>query len=75
MSLHSAAPLAFEFRRYFSNPSCPRCGDSLLLAESSEFVSDGRIRHTWACDSCGQEFHTSVQFVPRSELFDSPCAA
>ncbi len=75
MTVHSAAPLAFEFRRYFSGPSCPRCGDSLLAAEASEFLSEGRVRHFWACDSCGQQFHTAVEFVTRPELSDSCCTA
>lgn len=74
MSIHSVAPLAFEFRRYFSGPSCPRCGDLLPLAEASEFLSDGRIRHFWACD-CGQHFHTAVEVVPHDELSGSDCTA
>ena len=53
MSLPSPAPLAFEFRRYLSNPSCPRCGNHLLAAEASEFLRDGHIRHSWACEGCG----------------------
>ena len=60
MSLHSQAPLAFEFRRYLSNPSCPRCGNHLVAAEASEFVPGGHIRHSWACESCGHDFQTAV---------------
>ncbi len=75
MSLHSPAPLDFEFRRYFGGPSCPRCGNSLLVAEASEFLSDGQVRHFWACESCGQEFHTAVKFAVRHELPDSRCPA
>jgi transcription elongation factor Elf1 len=60
MTQQSIAPLAFEFRRYMSGPSCPRCGDSLLAADSSHFVSEGRVRHDWTCDSCGAKFHTAV---------------
>jgi primosomal protein N' len=60
MSLNSQAPLAFEFRRYLSNPSCPRCGDFLLCPETSEFLRIGQIRHSWACGSCGHEFQTTV---------------
>ena len=61
MSLHSPAPLAFEFRRYLSSPSCPRCGNFMLAAEASEFLHDGHIRHSWACESCGQEFQTKIE--------------
>lgn len=64
MSVHSPAPLAFEFRRYLGGPSCPRCGNSLLAAESSEFLTQGEVRHFWSCDSCGQEFHTAVKLEP-----------
>ena len=60
MSLHSLAPLAFEFRRYLSTPSCPRCGISVVCPEVSEFVPDGQVRHSWACDSCGEQFQTMV---------------
>jgi hypothetical protein len=68
MSLHSQAPLAFEYRSYLSNPSCPRCGTHLLAAEASEFWSDGHIRHSWACDDCGQEFKTSVSLAQAYDL-------
>jgi transcription elongation factor Elf1 len=64
MTPQSEMPLAFEFRRYLSGPSCPRCGDLLLAAEASEFLSEGRVRHFWACDACGQAFHTAVELVP-----------
>lgn len=73
MSLQSPAPLAFEFRRYFSGPSCPRCGNSLVAAEASEFLAEGKVRHFWACDSCGEEFHTAVRLEPSPAFSDSPC--
>ena len=68
MSLHSQAPLAFEFRRYLSNPSCPRCGNHLVAAEASEFLRDGQIRHSWACESCGHDFQTAVTLAEAPEL-------
>jgi transcription elongation factor Elf1 len=60
MSLESQAPLAFEFRRYLSYPSCPRCGNHLALAEASEFLRNGQIRHSWECEACGEQFQTAV---------------
>jgi transcription elongation factor Elf1 len=63
MSLQSLAPLAFEFRRYLSTPSCPRCGTSVVCPEVSEFVHRGEVRHSWACDSCGEQFQTTVQII------------
>lgn len=49
-----------ELRR----PKCPRCGSVLLFAEASAFNANGRIRHTWSCDACGNEFVTSVRVLP-----------
>jgi transposase-like protein len=74
MSVHSPAPLAFEFRRYLSNPSCPRCGTFQLCPETSEFVHNGHIRHSWACDSCGQEFQTTVEMAARRDLPEASAA-
>ena len=68
MSLHSQAPLAFEFRRYLSIPSCPRCGDFVVCPETSEFLHGGQIRHSWACDSCGEQFQTTVTVADASDL-------
>ena len=68
MSLPSRAPLAYEFRRYLSNPSCPHCGNHLVAAEASEFLRDGHIRHSWACEECGQEFKTSVELTRAADL-------
>lgn len=48
-----------------SRPRCPRCGSILLVAEQSAFNLNGRIRHTWSCDDCGNEFVTSVRVFPR----------
>jgi transcription elongation factor Elf1 len=75
MAVHSVAPLAFEFRRYLGGPSCPRCGDSLLAAEASEFLSGGRVRHFWSCDSCGQAFHTAVEVAASRAAMDSTLPA
>jgi len=51
---------------------CPSCsaiadgfsGSVVHLAERSAFNLDGRIRHSWACDECGEEFATSVSVLP-----------
>ncbi len=72
MTLHRAVPLAYEFPRYLGGPSCPRCGESLITAESSEYLSEGRVRHFWACDGCGQEFHTAVELAADPALLDLP---
>lgn len=48
-----------------SRPNCPHCGSTLLFAEQSAFNFNGRIRHTWSCDQCGNQFVTSVRVLPR----------
>jgi transposase-like protein len=48
----------------FARPNCPRCGSVVHLAERSAFNLDGRIRHSWACDECGEEFTTSISVLP-----------
>jgi RNase P subunit RPR2 len=52
-------------RTKLSRPTCPQCGSMLLVAEESAFNLNGRIRHTWTCDDCGNEFVTSVRVLPR----------
>jgi RNase P subunit RPR2 len=67
MALHAVAPIDV---RYFSQdaerPVCPKCGDLLLAPEVSEFINDGRVRHRWACEACGNEFRTTVSFGRRA---------
>ena len=48
----------------FGRPSCPRCGNVLLMAEESAFNLRGRIRHVWSCDDCAHEFVTSIRLWP-----------
>lgn len=55
-----AAPRLETFRR----PNCPCCGAMVYIAERSAFNLNGRIRHSWACDRCGEEFATSVSVLP-----------
>ncbi len=51
----------------FGRPRCPRCGSVLFIAEQSAFNLNGRIRHHWACDDCGEEFATSISVSPPRE--------
>lgn len=48
-----------------SRPKCPRCSSTLFVAEHSTFDPNGRIRHAWSCDDCGEEFVTSIRVLPR----------
>ena len=63
MTLQTPGPLAYEFRRYLERPSCPRCGDTLVAAESSVLVERGHIRHAWSCDGCGYDFETAIRLA------------
>jgi hypothetical protein len=47
-----------------NRPKCPRCGSIALVAARSAFNPNGRIRHTWSCDDCGNEFVTSIRVFP-----------
>lgn len=48
----------------FDRPHCPRCGSVVHVAERSAFNLNGRIRHCWTCDRCGEEFTTSISVLP-----------
>lgn len=63
MSLQSATPVVIAFARYFTRPRCPQCGDTQLVPERSEFLGGAGVRHTWGCETCGNEFDTAIQFV------------
>ncbi len=47
---------------------CAQCGETIFVPEWSEHVDERRVRHLWACDSCGYAFETLVCFpaTPRS---------
>lgn len=51
-------------RAAFGRPNCPRCGSVVHLAERSAFNLRGCIRHSWTCDTCGEEFATSISVLP-----------
>jgi uncharacterized protein with PIN domain len=39
--------------------ACILCNDSLIAPNWSEYVSEHHVRHSWSCESCGQQFETS----------------
>ena len=63
MSLQSATPGVLATARYFTRPRCVQCGDSQLVPEHSEFAGGASVRHTWRCETCGNEFDTAVEFI------------
>jgi hypothetical protein len=51
--------------RPFALTSCPNCLETQIAPLASEYVGEGRVRHFWACDGCGHEFKTSIEFASR----------
>ena len=66
----STRPTSARSLGYLPRPHCPRCGDTLLAAESSVLVAHGHIRHAWCCEGCGNAFETAVRFSPAANLVD-----
>ena len=62
MKNHGAGP-AFSFAPgKVSRLFCPRCRDLIIAATRSQHVSTNEVRHWWACETCGYEFRTTVQW-------------
>ena len=53
--------IPFAHERHLAPPSCPKCGERALIAESTEYSTAGLVRHVWVCDPCGNEFETAVR--------------
>jgi RNase P subunit RPR2 len=65
MALQTATCTEFRPLRDVARPLCSECGQMLLAPEASEFVDEGRIQHSWACDSCGNQFRTAIRVPSR----------
>jgi ribosomal protein L37AE/L43A len=63
MTLQSATVVST--RHSFGMRACPHCRQLVVAPDASEFVSEDRVRHLWACDSCGHEFTTAVRLRTR----------
>jgi uncharacterized protein (DUF983 family) len=64
MHTHQTRHDTQSLARVLPRARCPNCGEALLIAQASEFVAGGEIRHHWACDACGEDFSTVV-VMPR----------
>jgi predicted RNA-binding Zn-ribbon protein involved in translation (DUF1610 family) len=42
---------------------CANCGDAMIAAVSSKYVSEQCVRNSWSCDVCGFECETSAIFT------------
>ncbi len=45
--------------------ACIRCNDTLIAPDAAEYVSEGHVRHSWSCESCGEQFQTTDRFSAR----------
>ena len=44
---------------------CTICGDAMIAATSSQYVSERCVRNSWSCDVCGFEVETTAIFTLR----------
>jgi predicted RNA-binding Zn-ribbon protein involved in translation (DUF1610 family) len=42
---------------------CTNCGDAMIAAKSSKYVSERCVRNSWSCDVCGFEVETTATFT------------
>jgi RNase P subunit RPR2 len=71
MTLAPGTATEFASTQYIRLPDCPHCGTMLLPPESSEFLGRGRVRNTWSCEDCGEEFRLDVS-VARGRVTSRP---
>jgi ribosomal protein L37AE/L43A len=49
--------------------NCPKCRETLVSPDSSEFVSEHLVLNLWSCTKCGDRFETeacvSVDAAPK----------
>jgi DNA-directed RNA polymerase subunit RPC12/RpoP len=41
---------------------CAQCGERIFAPDWSEYFDDHKVRHLWACASCGYQFETIARF-------------
>jgi hypothetical protein len=44
---------------------CTNCGDVMIAATTSKYVSERCVRNVWSCDACGFEFETAATLTMR----------
>jgi hypothetical protein len=70
MALHGAKARPESEFRGLEQPGCPQCGEIALLPIGANFAGEGRVQHSWVCDTCGNGFKTTIRLFrptkPRS---------
>lgn len=51
--------------------TCDKCGNTLIIAECSEYVSDGQVLNFWLCWECGYRFETDEYMSDAEPKIDS----
>ena len=54
-------PRSNAYRRLTNH--CAQCGEVMFMPEWSEYLNERRVRHLWACDTCGYRYETVVGFA------------
>jgi hypothetical protein len=65
MTFHTTTEAYAFGRRRIAMPVCPHCGDIPVAPASAGFAGCGRVRHVWACESCGYAFQTAISYGAR----------
>ena len=62
MTLQTPASDVRAFGRRLAIPACPHCNEVPIAPTTAAFAGRGKVRHVWACDSCGYAFQTAVNY-------------
>jgi len=56
------SPSSRQFAHARPIVQCAQCGERIFAPDWSEYLDSQRVRHLWACESCGYQFETLVKF-------------
>ena len=48
--------------------TCAKCGETLFIPDSSEFVCERLVINRWSCSRCGDRFDTSACMFADAEF-------
>jgi ribosomal protein L37AE/L43A len=65
-------PISSPSRRQKNNKkeasmTCDKCGNTLIVADWSEYVNDGLVLDFWSCWKCGNRFETEAYMSADAE--------
>jgi hypothetical protein len=65
MTLQTPATDIRPTGRRLAIPACPHCHEVPIAPATAAFAGRGKVRHVWACDSCGYAFQTAIRYGTR----------